>query len=132
MTDDPKRFYALGYCFLRGEDDVYRCHSLGLEMFGLYGVGEPLPFTVRRIGADGIAEWAMKMEFGKHLKPHRWPTRTGAALGAMRKLCGITKAPRGQPRRVSINDGTYVLPDGEVLSELEMIKRRGTDGRDGR
>lgn len=32
-------------------------------------------------------------------------------------------------QRVSINDGTYVLPDGEVLSELEMIKRGGTDGR---
>lgn len=34
-----------------------------------------------------------------------------------------------KPQRVSINDGTYVMPDGEVLTELEMIKRSGTDGR---
>lgn len=34
-----------------------------------------------------------------------------------------------RPQRVSISDGTYVLPDGEVLTELEMIKRSGTDGR---
>lgn len=32
-------------------------------------------------------------------------------------------------QRVSIDQGTYVMPDGEVLSELEMIKRSGTDGR---
>ena len=35
----------------------------------------------------------------------------------------------GGPMRVSISDGTYVMPDGEVLTELEMIKRSGTDGR---
>ncbi len=35
----------------------------------------------------------------------------------------------GGPMRVSIDQGTYVMPDGEVLSELEMIKRSGTDGR---
>lgn len=35
----------------------------------------------------------------------------------------------GKAQRVSISDGTYVLPDGEVLTEREMIMRSGTDGR---
>ena len=46
----------------------------------------------------------------------------------LRKAFAAAIATSG-PMRVSIDQGTYVMPDGEVLSELEMIKRSGTDGR---
>lgn len=96
MTDDPKRFYALGYCFLRGEDDVYRCEELGLEIFGLYGVGDfNSPFTVRSVSSGGKITWATKRHYGKHEGVERFRTRTGAAKGGMRRLCGITKARKG-------------------------------------
>jgi len=55
--------------------------------------------------------------------------RYAVAMNAeMRKAFAAAIATNG-PMRVSISDGTYVMPDGEVLSELEMIKRSGTDGR---
>lgn len=55
--------------------------------------------------------------------------RYAVAMNAeMRKAFAAAIATNG-PMRVSISDGTYVLPDGEVLTELEMIKRSGTDGR---
>lgn len=96
MTDDPKRFYALGYCFLRGEDDVYRCEELGLEIFGLYGVGNSkAPFTVRIVSSEGGITWAKKRHYGKHEGVERFHTRTGAARGGMRRLRGITKARKG-------------------------------------
>lgn len=96
MTDDPKRFYALGYCFLRGEDDVYRCHSLGLEIYGHYDVGRPLPFTVCRRVNGSEPQWMMKREFGRSEKMHRCGSRTKAARSGLAKLCGITKARKGE------------------------------------
>jgi hypothetical protein len=54
--------------------------------------------------------------------------RTVRATRPLLKALGDAIATQ-KPQRVSINDGTYVMPDGEVLTELEMIKRSGTDGR---
>lgn len=95
MHSDPKSFTALGYVFLQQDGGVYRCHSLGLEIFGLYGVGGPFPFTVRRVDGETIT-WAERLAFGKHLRVQRFRTRTDAALSGIRRLCGITKAPKGK------------------------------------
>jgi hypothetical protein len=54
--------------------------------------------------------------------------RTVQATRPLLKALGDAIATQ-KPQRVSISDGTYVMPDGEVLTELEMIKRSGTDGR---
>lgn len=51
-----------------------------------------------------------------------------AATRPLLKALGNALAS-GKAQRVSINDGTYVMPDGEVLSEVEMIKRGGINGR---
>jgi hypothetical protein len=95
VADDPKSFTALGYVFLQQDGGFYRCHSLGLEIFGLYGVAEPFPFTVRRVEGENLA-WATRMQFGKNLVVQRYRTRTDAALSGIRRLCGITKAPKAQ------------------------------------
>lgn len=96
MNSDPKSFTALGYVFLQQDGGVYRCHSLGLEIFGLYGVGGPFPFTVRRVEEGKEPAWAMRLQFGKKLVVQRFRTRTDAALAGIRRLCGITKAPKGK------------------------------------
>lgn len=95
MANDPKSFSALGYVFLQQDGGFYRCHPLGLEIFGLYGVAEPFPFTVRRVDGESVT-WAKRVAFGKHEIVHRYRTRTDAALSGIRRLCGITKAPKAQ------------------------------------
>jgi len=78
------------------------------------------------VDADGngcIKLWEMRRSPNGHED-----RRTVQATRPLLKALGDAIATQ-KPQRVSINDGTYVLPDGEVLSELEMIKRSGTDGR---
>lgn len=65
---------------------------------------------------------------------HLWAMRPGpngpegrynvAATRPLLKAFGDAIAS-GQAQRVSISDGTYVLPDGEVLTDREMFERQG-------
>lgn len=90
--DDPKHIAVMGYMFLRCRAGLYRCCSLGLEIHGEYG--GPSPFTVCRVDG-GHVTWARKLFYGKSDSLQRFQTRTGAAIAGMRKLCGITKARKG-------------------------------------
>lgn len=67
-----------------------------------------------------------------------WETRADGHRYAVKPTRALLQAfgdaiARGQPQRVSISDGTYVLPDGEVLTEQEMFVRQGgPNGRQSR
>jgi phage FluMu protein Com len=78
------------------------------------------------VDADGngcIKLWEMRRSPNGHED-----RRSIQATRPLLKALGDAIATK-RPQRVSISDGTYILPDGEVLTELEMIKRSGTDGR---